>query len=134
MARERLLDEGERSAAPRRGPEAAFHRRHRGPLHLADRLTTARQRVLNEHEVDAVYHLAAQTIVGTANRSPLATWEANVRGTYTLLEACRGLGGVKRVVVVLDQGLRRPTTSCPTARTSRRSRATRTTCRRRAPT
>ena len=56
-------------------------------------------RVLNEHEVDAVYHLAAQTIVGTANRSPLATWEANVRGTYTLLEACRGLGGVKRVVV-----------------------------------
>ena len=56
-------------------------------------------RVLNEHEVDEVFHLAAQTIVGTANRSPLATWEANVRGTYSLLEACRGLGTVKRVVV-----------------------------------
>jgi CDP-glucose 4,6-dehydratase len=56
-------------------------------------------RVLNEHEVDEVFHLAAQTIVGTANRSPLATWDANVRGTYTLLEACRSLGTVRRVVV-----------------------------------
>jgi CDP-glucose 4,6-dehydratase len=56
-------------------------------------------RVLDEHEVEAVFHLAAQTIVGTANRSPLATWEANVRGTYTLLEACRAVGSVQRVVV-----------------------------------
>jgi CDP-glucose 4,6-dehydratase len=56
-------------------------------------------RVLNEHEVSEVFHLAAQTIVGTANRSPLGTWEANVRGTYTLLEACRALGSVRRVVV-----------------------------------
>jgi CDP-glucose 4,6-dehydratase len=56
-------------------------------------------RVLNEHEVADVFHLAAQTIVGTANRSPLSTWEANVRGTYSLLEACRTLGIVRRVVV-----------------------------------
>jgi CDP-glucose 4,6-dehydratase len=56
-------------------------------------------RVLNEHEVSDVFHLGAQTIVGTANRSPLGTWEANVRGTYTLLEACRTLGTVRRVVV-----------------------------------
>jgi CDP-glucose 4,6-dehydratase len=84
-------------------PEARFRTEgieDRCALALAD-LTDhdALVRVLNEHEVDTVYHLAAQTIVGTANRSPLATWEANVRGTYTLLEACRGLGGVKRVVV-----------------------------------
>jgi CDP-glucose 4,6-dehydratase len=56
-------------------------------------------RVLNEHEVENVFHLAAQAIVGTANRSPLGSWEANVRGTYTLLEACRTLGTVERVVV-----------------------------------
>ena len=56
-------------------------------------------RVLNEHEVGEVFHLAAQTIVGTANRSPLGTWEANVRGTWCLLEACRTLGSVQRVVV-----------------------------------
>jgi CDP-glucose 4,6-dehydratase len=56
-------------------------------------------RVLNEHDVSDVFHLAAQTIVGTANRSPLGTWEANVRGTWCLLEACRTLGTVERVVV-----------------------------------
>jgi CDP-glucose 4,6-dehydratase len=56
-------------------------------------------RVLNEHDVSDVFHLAAQTIVGTANRSPLGTWEANVRGTWCLLEACRALGTVERVVV-----------------------------------
>ena len=66
-------------------PEARFRTdgiEDRCALALAD-LTDhdALVRVLNEHEVDAVYHLAAQTIVGTANRSPLATWEANVRGT-----------------------------------------------------
>jgi CDP-glucose 4,6-dehydratase len=55
-------------------------------------------RALGEHEVDTVFHLAAQTIVGTANRSPLATFESNVRGTWTLLEACR-LHGARRVLV-----------------------------------
>jgi CDP-glucose 4,6-dehydratase len=47
------------------------------------------ERAINEHEVDTVFHLGAQTIVGTALRNPLATFEANVRGTYHLLEACR---------------------------------------------
>jgi CDP-glucose 4,6-dehydratase len=55
-------------------------------------------RALGEYEVDTVFHLAAQTIVGTANRSPLATFETNVRGTWLLLEACR-LHGAERVVV-----------------------------------
>ena len=56
-------------------------------------------RVLNEHEVRVVFHLGAQTIVGTANRSPLSTFEANIRGTYNLLEACRVHGTVERIVV-----------------------------------
>jgi CDP-glucose 4,6-dehydratase len=56
------------------------------------------ERALGEYEVDSVFHLAAQTIVGVANRSPVSTFEANIRGTWTLLEACRRLG-VKRVVV-----------------------------------
>jgi CDP-glucose 4,6-dehydratase len=56
-------------------------------------------RVLNEHEVDQVFHLAAQAIVGIANRSPMGTWDSNVRGTYSLLEACRVLGTVERIVV-----------------------------------
>ncbi len=59
--------------------------------------------MINEHSVGDVFHLAAQTIVGTANRSPLSTFETNVRGTYLLLEACRAVGvvgdPVERIVV-----------------------------------
>jgi CDP-glucose 4,6-dehydratase len=57
------------------------------------------QRILNEYEIEAVFHLAAQAIVGAANRSPLSTFEANIRGTYNLLEACRLTPTVKRIVV-----------------------------------
>ncbi|MFN7948202.1 MAG: GDP-mannose 4,6-dehydratase [Blastocatellia bacterium] len=57
------------------------------------------ERILNEYEIEAVFHLAAQAIVGAANRSPLSTFEANIRGTYSLLEACRQTGTVARVVV-----------------------------------
>ena len=56
-------------------------------------------RILNEYEIDAVFHLAAQAIVGAANRSPISTFESNIRGTYMLLEACRLSPLVKRVVV-----------------------------------
>jgi CDP-glucose 4,6-dehydratase len=47
------------------------------------------ERAVNDFEIQTVFHLAAQTIVGTAHRSPYATFEANVRGTYNLLEVCR---------------------------------------------
>lgn len=58
------------------------------------------ERAINDHEIDTVFHLAAQPIVTVAQRRPLSTFEANVRGTYHLLEACRNLPGlVQRVVV-----------------------------------
>ncbi len=50
---------------------------------------TALGPVLAEHRPRTVFHLAAQTQVGEANRAPLGTWETNVRGTYMLLEAVR---------------------------------------------
>jgi CDP-glucose 4,6-dehydratase len=57
-------------------------------------------RAINEYEVDSVFHLGAQTIVGTAARSPLSTFEANIRGTWNLLDACRVCSRlVQRVVV-----------------------------------
>lgn len=57
-------------------------------------------RAINEHEIEVVFHLGAQTIVGTAYRSPLSTFEANIRGTYNLLEACRlHREFVKKVIV-----------------------------------
>lgn len=61
---------------------------------------SAIERGINEQEVDTVFHLGAQTIVGTAYRAPLATFEANVRGTYNLLEVCRlHQNLVKRIVI-----------------------------------
>jgi CDP-glucose 4,6-dehydratase len=57
------------------------------------------ERALNEYEIEAVFHLAAQALVGVANRSPLSTFETNVRGTYLLMEACRVTKSVGRVVV-----------------------------------
>jgi CDP-glucose 4,6-dehydratase len=47
------------------------------------------ERAINEHAVDTVFHLGAQPIVTTALRNPLPTFEANIRGSYNLLEACR---------------------------------------------
>ena len=57
------------------------------------------ERVLAEYEVDVVFHLAAQTIVGIANLNPVSTFESNIQGTWNLLEACRRSPRVKSIVV-----------------------------------
>ena len=56
-------------------------------------------RTLGEYEIQTVMHLAAQTIVGVANRSPLATFETNIKGTWCLLEAARRSGLNPQVIV-----------------------------------
>ncbi len=57
------------------------------------------ERTLGEYEIDTVIHLAAQTIVGIANRNPGSTFDTNIRGTWSLLEACRRSPLVKQIVV-----------------------------------
>lgn len=57
------------------------------------------ERVLGEYEVQTVIHLAAQAIVGVANRSPLSTFETNIAGTWRLLEACRRSPRVGQIVI-----------------------------------
>lgn len=57
------------------------------------------ERVLLEYEIDAIFHLAAQTQVGVAYRGPFATFEANVRGTYTLLDVARRVGGCRAILI-----------------------------------
>lgn len=57
------------------------------------------ERTLGEHEIDTVIHLAAQTIVGIANRNPVSTFESNIQGTWALLEACRRSPLVKQIVI-----------------------------------
>lgn len=56
------------------------------------------KRILGEYEIDTVIHLAAQSIVGVANRDPLTTFDTNIRGVWSLLEACRLSPTVKQVV------------------------------------
>jgi CDP-glucose 4,6-dehydratase len=75
---------------------------------LLDRITVVRgdvrdqetiERALGEYEVATVLHLAAQAIVGVANRNPVSTLDTNIRGTWTLLEACRRSPNVKQIVI-----------------------------------
>jgi CDP-glucose 4,6-dehydratase len=58
------------------------------------------ERAINEYEVDCVFHLAAQGIVGAAQRNPLPTFESNIRGTYHVLEACRVHADLVKAVVI----------------------------------
>jgi CDP-glucose 4,6-dehydratase len=92
---ERLIREGARVVVPCRDiqPYSRFrtegiadqcHLEHTDVLDLDGLL-----QIMDRHEVRAVFHLAAQPIVGTAHRSPISTYESNVRGTCTVLEACR---------------------------------------------
>lgn len=55
--------------------------------------------VLSTHEIDTVFHLAAYAIVRLSARDPFSTYQVNVMGTVSLLEACRIVGGVKKIVV-----------------------------------
>lgn len=64
---------------------------------LADQASL--ERVLGEYEIKTVLHLAAQAIVGVANRNPVSTFESNIRGTWNLLEACHRSPLVSETVV-----------------------------------
>ena len=57
------------------------------------------ERAIGEFDTGTVIHLAAQTIVGIANRNPISTFESNIQGTWNLLEACRRSPGVKSIVI-----------------------------------
>ena len=57
------------------------------------------ERVFNEYEIDTCFHLAAQALVVAANRAPLSTFESNIRGTWSVLEAARRCQTVPHVVV-----------------------------------
>ncbi len=55
-------------------------------------------RIFNEHNIDSCFHIGAQTIVGIANKSPISTFESNIRGTWNILEAARNIG-LERIVI-----------------------------------
>ncbi len=57
------------------------------------------ERAFAQYQAEFVFHLAAQALVGIANKSPLSTFESNIKGTWNLLEACRKNDSVKGIVV-----------------------------------
>jgi CDP-glucose 4,6-dehydratase len=138
---ERLLTEGATVVVPRRDVHPRSRFRAEG---IEDRCEVVQAdlldheslvRIVAEHEPSTVFHLAAQAIVGIANRSPLSTFEANVRGTYHLLEACRTTGAVDRVVVASSDKAHGAQEQLPLSGGVRRSHPSiRTTSPRRVPT
>jgi CDP-glucose 4,6-dehydratase len=101
----RLLERGASVVAFVRDddPQSSFYRDGIAPSCSIVRGDLARfedcMRAINGAEVDVVFHLGAQTLVTTALRDPLETFESNLRGTYNLLEAARRLGIVRAFVV-----------------------------------
>lgn len=85
-------------------PQSSFFR-----FKLNEKITVVRgaledyplvERIINEYEIDTVFHLAAQTIVEIANRSPRTTFETNIKGTWNVLEGCReNRSLVKRIII-----------------------------------
>ena len=102
---EELLDRGARVIVPQRQAAERSRFRQNGiearcelaQVDLGD--LAAVMRVVNEDDVRVVFHLAARTIVGEANRTPLSTYEANLRTTCNVLEACRLRGEPPAVVI-----------------------------------
>jgi len=60
---------------------------------------TLMERVLGEHEIEVIFHLAAQTIVQIANRNPVSTFKSNIEGTWSLLEAARRSPNVQSIAI-----------------------------------
>ena len=56
------------------------------------------KRALSEYSIDTVLHLAAQPLVGVAKLDPVGTFEANIKGTWNVLEAARQ-AKVKQVII-----------------------------------
>jgi hypothetical protein len=56
------------------------------------------ERLLGEYETKTLFHLAAQSQVGAANRNPVSTYEANIQGTWAVLEAARRSPRIEQIV------------------------------------
>jgi CDP-glucose 4,6-dehydratase len=77
--------------------------------HIVDRCSILRgnltnladcMRAIGAHDIEVIFHLGAQTVVGNALRDPFGTFESNIRGTYNLLEAARRLASLVAGIVV----------------------------------
>ena len=65
---------------------------------LADQSAVLRSVINMENEI--IFHLGAQTIVGTALLDPVNTFSSNIQGTWNVLEAARQSNGLVKSVMV----------------------------------
>ena len=80
-----------------------------GAMEDAHSLTSA----VRDGEIEVVFHLAAQAIAGEGTKAPVPTFETNIRGTWQLLEACRGASSVRAVVSASSDKAYGPALSLP---------------------
>jgi CDP-glucose 4,6-dehydratase len=71
------------------------------------------ERALGEYSIDTVFHIAAQAVVAVANLNPVSTFDTNIRGTWTVLEACRRSPAVRQVVMASSDKAYGPHTTLP---------------------
>lgn len=91
-----ILPQPEPDSALLRSGDIARVRVHSGRLEDA----AAVQAAVRAARPEVVFHLGAQPLVELARADPTATFETNVRGTWTLLEACRTLAARPRAIAV----------------------------------
>jgi CDP-glucose 4,6-dehydratase len=72
----------------------------RMPSHVVDVCDgDAVARTIAQAQPEVVFHLAAQSLVRRSYSEPQRTWAVNVMGTVNVLEACRGVDGLRAIVV-----------------------------------
>lgn len=108
-----IFDEDPRSQLARAGYDRHIRRVYGS---VADYVLL--QRLLNEHRIDTIFHLAAQSQVRAASLAPLSTFETNVQGTWSLLEAARRSPTVTRVVTASTDKAYGPQETLPYAETA----------------
>jgi CDP-glucose 4,6-dehydratase len=55
---------------------------------------------IQNFEPEIVFHLAAQPLVSESYVDPIFTYQTNVIGTANLLEACRNIASIKKIIIV----------------------------------
>jgi CDP-glucose 4,6-dehydratase len=88
-----------RSSATDRGSASSFLNSNTTVANGDVRDQAGLENLLAKHKIDTVFHFAAQTIVGSANKDPIPTFEANIAGTWAILEACRKAGSIRQMVL-----------------------------------
>ena len=88
-----------RSSAAERGEAASFLNSNTTVVSGEIRDQSGLEYLMAKHKVDTIFHFAAQTIVGLANKDPIPTLETNIAGTWALLEAARKAGSIRQMVL-----------------------------------